>query len=262
MSIRLKLVSINDNQNNSSNIINKYVIERKLDNLEGIEEKIIVPNGSAFKVKLKKLVVNIIKLKITEFDNSKINDFEEGIKAEKVKFIFNTNTLKDNNEIFNIEENKIVYLFSNDDNVKKILNDLFLKFGEDLSNNEKKLNSVLEQAIESTHILKEEDMKEINQNIIEELNDPDFMKLLSLSKNRPELFDKLYQFLGNGDIVDNEEFSNFNYDTSEFRYNLELETLQKLSLNTDDEIMKKILMFFSGHLNLSLRYIMNEKKLN
>jgi hypothetical protein len=262
MALRLKLVSINNNQNNSSNLINKYVIERKLDNLEGIDEKIIVSNGGAYKVKVKKLVVNMIKLKISDLDKSKLNNFEDGVKNEKVKFIFNTNTLRDNNEIFDIEGNKIVYLFSNDQEIKQILNDLFLKFGKDLSNDEKKLNSVLEEEIDDTHILKEEDMEEINKNIIDELNDPDFIKLLSLSKNRPELFDKLYQFLGNGDIVDKEEFISFNFDNSDFKYNSELETLQKLNLNTDDENIKKILMFFNGHLNLSLRYIMNEKKLN
>lgn len=259
MSIKLKLVSINDKQNNSSEIINKYIIKRNLKNTEGIDSKLIVSSNGLFKVKLRLYIINFLNIKIKEAidDEEKIKKFNNEVK-EKVKFIFDTNTLKDDNEIFDIEDDKTIYVFTNDNYCKELLNFVFLKLGKEQKKEKKKLNSALEKELEEDHILKKEDINEINEDIIKDLHDPDFANLLLISKTKPELFDKLYQFLSNGDIVDHCEISNFNFNESEFSYNKELEALQKLNIGSDD-LIKKILMYFEGHMNLSLRYIINKK---
>ena len=259
MSIQLKLVSISDKQNNSSDLINKYIIKRKLEENEGIDEKLIVSTNGLFKVKLRLYVINLLNIVIKQIvdDEDKLKKFNDEVK-DKVKFIFNTNTLKDDNEIFDIEDDKIIYIFTNDDYCKELLNFVFLKIGKELKKKKKKLNSALEEELEEDHVLKNEDINKINEEIIKDLEDPDFSHLLSISKTKPELFDKLYQFLSNGDIVDKNEISNFNFSDSEFTYTNELEALKKLNIGSDDDI-KRILMFFNGHMNLSLRYMINQK---
>lgn len=259
MSIQLKLVSISDKQSNSSDLINKYIIKRKLEDNEGIDEKLIVSTNGLFKVKLRLYVINLLNIKIKEVvdDEDKLKKFNDEVK-DKVKFIFNTNTLKDDNDIFDIEDDKIIYIFTNDDYCKELLNFVFLKIGKELNNKNKKLNSSLEEELEEDHVLKKEDVNKINAEIIKDLEDPDFSHLLSISKTKPELFDKLYQFLSSGDIVDNDEINNYSFNENEFSYNNELEALNNLNIGKEDEI-KKILMFFKGHMNLSLRYIVNQK---
>ena len=76
----------------------------------------------------------------------------------------------------------------------------------------------MEEELDEDHILEKKDMDDINEELIEEFKDKDFIFLLNILNTRPELFDKLYQYLSSGDIVDKKEFDDFKFEDSQFTF--------------------------------------------
>ena len=264
MSIQLKLVSIKkENSQNSQNSINKYVLIKKLCDINDLDSNTLNLTNGSYKIKLRKIIKYIIleKIKELEYNEESLNKINSNFNKDLIKFICGSETIKDDDETFMVEDKKIIYIFTNDEFSKEILCKTFLKFGNDLTDKkEKKLNSLLEKELDEDHILETADMDNINEELIKDFKDKDFIFLLNILKNRPELFDKLYQYLSLGDIVDQKEFEEFIFEESEFNFEKELISLLNLNLDESENTLKKVLMYFKGHLNLSLRYILNSKK--
>ena len=263
MSIQLKLVSIK--KENSQNSINKYVIIKKLDDIKDLDSNTINSNNGTYKIKMRKIITYILleKIKELEYDQESCDSIINNIDNDLIKFICGSETIKDDNKIFTVEDIKIIYIFTNDEKSQDILCKIFLKYGTDLTEEkkEKKLNSLLEEELDEDHILEKKDMDDINEELIEEFKDKDFIFLLNILNTRPELFDKLYQYLSSGDIVDKKEFDDFKFEDSQFTFEKELGSLLGLNLNIEESNLRKVLMYFKGHLNLSLRFIINQKKI-
>jgi hypothetical protein len=106
--------------------------------------------------------------------------------------------------------------------------------------------------------------EEINSNdnrnnikIIELFADKDFVYLLNICHNKPELINKVSSYLTNGNITNFEikEINNFNYENEFIKL---VELLNSINKQFDENELKSIIQHFEGNLNLSLRYILNK----
>ncbi len=111
---------------------------------------------------------------------------------------------------------------------------------------------------DSEEILQEE-TNQNNLKLIELFSDKDFVFLLNILINKPELINKASCYILNGSIINNFEIKEFN---GEFKYDSQLtqilELLNKLDKEYNENELKFIINNFEGNLNLSLRYILNK----
>jgi hypothetical protein len=105
----------------------------------------------------------------------------------------------------------------------------------------------------------QEDTNQNNLKLIELFSDKDFVYLLNILINKPELINKASSYILNGSIINNFEIKEFN---GEFKYDIQLtqilELLNKLNKEYNENELKYIINNFEGNLNLSLRYILNK----
>jgi hypothetical protein len=103
----------------------------------------------------------------------------------------------------------------------------------------------------------EEELDKINQVIVSDLKDPDFIKLLHICITKPEYLDKAARYITNGTMVDKID----NIDKTEFddkfimEYDKLVAILSSLDIKIEDKMILSIITYFKGNINLSLRYI-------
>jgi hypothetical protein len=101
-----------------------------------------------------------------------------------------------------------------------------------------------------------EEQNDNNLKTIKLLSDKDFVYLLNIIINKPELINIASSFIINGNIVKKFEIKEIK---GEFKYNDELiqivELLNKINKDYDESKLKAIINHFEGNLNLSIRYI-------
>ena len=146
------------------------------------------------------------------------------------------------------DKNRLIYIFSMDPEVKKKLISIFTK---EISNIESK---VLEKPLPFSEV-------KINDNIIQKSNtetvelfkDDDFLRLLYVYKNNPNMFKIFSSYITSGNvIIDKEKFS----DSEKTDFSEELEVIKKLDIGVSDDNILETLKRFNGHLNLSLRFLL------
>ncbi len=100
-------------------------------------------------------------------------------------------------------------------------------------------------------------VSENNIKTIELFADKDFVYLLNICHNKPELINKVSSYLTNGNITNFEikEINNFNYENEFIKL---VELLNSINKQFDENELKSTLQHFEGNLNLSLRYILNK----
>jgi hypothetical protein len=105
----------------------------------------------------------------------------------------------------------------------------------------------------------EEETNQHNLKLIELFSDKDFVYLLNILINKPELINMASSYILNGSVINNFELKEF---IGEFKYDTQLaqilELLNKLNKEYDENELKFIINNFEGNLNLSLRYILNK----
>jgi len=207
----------------------------------------------------------------------------------EIIFIIGSEAIKDSTKTYLIDpdNNKIIYVLSQNKYVKLKLMEIFnnnknisesktetklqdiipqkimnVSTSESLMNNTGELNSNIkfqdlyeidEKSDEDEYYESdEENIEDINTEIVEFYNNDNFKQLLQIYKKTPELFGIFFQFISNGNIV--EEITNYNIE--DFKYIKELEHLNDLNLNLNQDMVKKLLVHFEGHMNLVLRYIL------
>ena len=223
-----------------------------------INEHVIINDFEELSLKNIFKYFNKIKLKddtIVEFDDSEL---------DKVKFIIASEEAKDKEKVYpnNVNSEHNVFLICNKEEIKSKLMKIFIDLGVDITevknNVMKKELEEMEKENEEDHVLKKEELDELNNDLIELFKDEDFNKLLYIYNNKIDLFDKLYQFVDCGNIIDEIEKK----DISDFNYNNEFnklkEILSNLNEDIDDETLRNIIYNFNGNLNLSMRFVLNK----
>ncbi len=224
------------------------------------------------------ILIKIAKDEITVLDI--ISFFLENnmpmTQISQIMFINNgKNITNDTSAVFTgTDENPlIIHLFTNRLEIKNEI--IKYIFSNDESNELNELNGLIQLDIppysicEANRIghtdintdyedISKEETNKNNLKLVELFSDKDFVYLLNIIINKPELINKATNYILNGNI--SSEIKIINED--EFKYPNELSQLFEL-LNTinkelDVSQLKSIIQHFEGNLNLSLRYILNK----
>ena len=123
---------------------------------------------------------------------------------------------------------------------------------------EKKIHEAL-KAIDSEDEQSEEEVnEEINFILLETkqnlelFNDPDFLTLLKIYKNRSYLFNDFYKYINSSEII---KFKN----DKEIDHTKNLIFIKELNLGFSDEQIINALQMTGNHINLSVRYLLFNK---
>ncbi len=195
---------------------------------------------------------------------------EKGFTSEltDVKFIYKGTTIISDKIQFNftVDDEPIIYIFTRKPEIiSEFITHIFTKLKE-----QKPIHvphhSVYHAPQITREIIKEEPLpdtpedvltsekiKKINENVIKQFSDPDFMTMMRICIAKPHIVSMVTSYLNTGDIYTEID------DIEEFTYDEEMITLKKyldeLNVMVSDDIIKKTLAHFSGHLNLTLRYL-------
>ena len=180
-------------------------------------------------------------------------------EISKIMFVNNGNNIT--NDMENTftgtdEDPLVIHMFTPYSNVKdEIIKCIYSS--DNKSDNHKDDN----QDINHNDNISQEEITKNNLKTIELFSDKDFSYLLNICLNKPELLNKVSNYITNGNI----SFEVKEINKEDFKYQREypelLELLNKLDINIDNEILgMSVLQHFEGNLNLSLRYILNNHK--
>jgi hypothetical protein len=110
---------------------------------------------------------------------------------------------------------------------------------------------------EEPEIMTDEIINTMNTNIVTLFSDKDFVDLLRIILNKPNLLNIASSYIQHGDVVEvkTSDISNFTY-TSE--YDIVIDILTKLKVNIEgiEDEVKILLCHFQGHINLTLRSLL------
>lgn len=199
---------------------------------------------------------------------------------EKIKFISNGYSLTDLEKLYKIELLKTIFVFTNDESIQEQLTkNIFINIKDNpkpsappMTYNPPSYNSFdlnlknLPNEDEEEDIIQptEEELIEINKKIIEIFKDQDFINLLRICINKPELLKLANGYLSSGNIID-KDFTYSDYESEEVKYvdelNFILENINNINFTTKltHQNISSILNYFNGHINLTLRYIINHE---
>ena len=210
---------------------------------------------------------------------------------KQIKFISTGSQIKnlETNLIDSTEENKIIFIFINDIRIKyELINKIFTNIlnlnqkdsnlPQKYENNNdnfnktkhsttvsKNLNNLpLEDDEEELYNPSNGEIQEINNKIIDNFKNKDFVNLLRICINKPDLLKMVNAYLVNGDTTENLDDLIINYKKFKYidEYNYIIEFLSNdllIQINADlEEKIKNILDYNNGHLNLTLRYILSK----
>ena len=169
-----------------------------------------------------------------------------------VKFISNGKQFSKMDETLNSNNNSF-YLFTNSEEVKQNLKDTIYK---DIPENIIDQQPLEEPSEISIDEINNDEINSINKEIKETLT-PQLIDLLHLCVQKPDLLNKVNSYLHSGNIESPIEIVDIDEDT--FMYNSEFEYINT-NFNQycwDNIMIKNVLNYYKGHLNLSIRYLIN-----
>lgn len=212
--------------------------------------------------------------------------FEEGF--DDVMIICRSKTLKDNN-IKVTDKKCIIFVFSKVLKTKLKLRDAFdtvCKSGVDKNFNTVKNQSSVKQSplapmikrsqveeeikkvigniqvdkpIENdVEMIKENKMIEHNSEVMKTLCDPDFINLMKIYQNKPELLLFAFNYLNSGSIVEMTEFDETDVKLSEYQKNVlkqVKELISQFDINIDDNMIILLIKRFKSNVSLIFRYL-------
>jgi hypothetical protein len=145
-----------------------------------------------------------------------------------VNFMCESKNIKNCNIELTVNDNKFIQVFSTDNRTKEELKAFF----------ENNIRHNIQQ-----------DVNEINKKIKNIFYDKDFISLIHIYKNRPELLKLFYQFISSDDII--ETYYSTDIDITE-----NLKIIHDMNLNIQPENIAQSLYKTNNHLNLALRYLL------
>jgi hypothetical protein len=184
------------------------------------------------------------------------------IPRENLIFLTNNERVKDPEKKY--DKNNTVLIYSDVQQYRDELKRVFVSKNSDTEKPqvvENTLTPIEEEKYEykdELNKLKESDISK-NKEVLEILNNPDFINLLRIYKTKPEMLSYLYQYVQSSSIVgvinlDEVELKEHNYPVDE----VEL-LLKNYNLNITKDIIEKLLFHFKGNVNLTFRYIISSK---
>ena len=104
----------------------------------------------------------------------------------------------------------------------------------------------------------DEEQEIINEGLVNYFEDPDFINLLNIIKNKPNYLHLVNAYLSHGDIVQNNNIEEIQLDDFKFDEHLKLlEEKLKPNLETwDENYVKQLLINYDGNVNLTSRHIL------
>ena len=183
--------------------------------------------------------------------------------VEPIKFITDSETMIPDKKYKIKDNSRLVYVFTMDETVKLKLIELFNKYGRE---SEKANTQVTETKVDQ-HITKPipEDEIKIDEKVIAQSNyeaiklfqNENFKSLLKVYCEDSDVFKKFSAYISSGD-VELTSFKSFD-ETKDFTN--ELQQIKNIDLDgyfsDKDEKILEALKKFNGHINLSLRYLLN-----
>lgn len=166
---------------------------------------------------------------------------------KEVKFVSNGKQFNDMSDIVNSNHTNF-FLFTNNMSAKQNLIDtLFSDIEKDNINTE---------PLESNENDSDVDFTDINVEIKEQIT-PELLDILRICIKKPDLLKQVNSYLQSGNIENPIEINQINEE--EYKYNDEFQYISDnfSEYNWDDNIIKNVLMYYSGHINLALRYLIN-----
>lgn len=169
-----------------------------------------------------------------------------------VKFISNGKQFSKMDEILT-SDNTSFYLFTNNEEVKQHLKATIYK---DIPENIIDSQPLEEPSEITIDVLDNDDINSINEEIKETLT-PQLLDLLHICVQKPSLLNKVNSYLQSGNIESPIDIVNIDEDT--FTYNSEFEYINTnfSQYCWDHNMIKSVLDHYKGHLNLSIRYLIN-----
>lgn len=192
-----------------------------------------------------------------EIDKSILKD------SEKIKFITSAEPMKELKKkyIMRINDEGVqvnnVFIVIKDEELAKIINkvlelnsvyDIQVKKKEEKEDVKIKLDDKLEEV---EHVLDEEQINQLNDEKLKIFQNKNFINLIEIWRNEPELFNTFYQYISNGSIENNFDV---NANLEKFDYEKELKYFEKFNFEINH--VKTALSHFKGHINLTLRYLL------
>jgi hypothetical protein len=220
------------------------------------------------------LINGQIKMSVNMF----IKDFTSGPTSlteqdfKDVKFILNkTKAITDYDEEILIDEHQetLIMVFTSSEEIRNKLFDIFIKFGMEYipdSNTNKSselsinkpitINKV--DAVDEVDVMTDEVIEKLNEQTLKLFDDEDFRHLIKIYMEKPDLFNSLAKYVQHGNVVETKETLSYDElsDDKKTYYDEQFIKMKKLELNIDDDIIMKSLIQFSGHLNLTLRALL------
>jgi hypothetical protein len=193
------------------------------------------------------------------------NDFKNcGLSQDElnnIKFITDSDTIKDDKSYtITKDEDRLVYVFSANHEVRMKLSIIFQKLMEQKNSESVEMDTgIIQPIVENPVVMPtEEDIATINKQTVKLMEDPDFTNLLDIYMRRPELFNTLSKFIQHGTIV--KEFINVKQycDLSEEEITHYKTLAAEMKINISEEIKIKQLIKYNGHTKLALRSILSE----
>lgn len=226
---------------------------------------------------------------VKEIERSKLNysacveDFKEygfDESFEKIIFICRSKKLTDDSVEFTSDVQQ-VFIFSKDLEVKMKMLQLFKENGvkvERQSNSsssltigrvykpsapsnftvlpQQDLKKPIEQKIPS---LEDDEMIEHNESIIKKLLNPDFVTLMKIYKEKPELLATAFNYVNSGSLVDITDIAELEVEKLEEKeqevYQKVKSIFTKYNYVVEDETLFKLIRHFKGNVSLIFRYV-------
>lgn len=179
-----------------------------------------------------------------------------------VKFVANSETFKNNDKVYKIDENEIlnIFVFSPTKEIRDKLENIFIKYNTNVETEKKvsiNVDTFIQQNIDTpvedeTPILDDETVKKINENSIKLFENEDFKNLVRIYYSNQDIMKTFLNFIVHGDIVKlNIPTNNLNKS-----YENEIMMLQSLGIKESNDEIIKYLNMFNGHVNLTLRALL------
>ena len=190
-----------------------------------------------------------------------------------IKFITDSETIRNPDKFYEVSKNeeRHIFVFVSDNMVRPIVYNIFRTFGaestdtksdEEQEEEEEEVvdnhNKPITQVVVEEYNVSQEAMDRLNAKTKIILEDPDFITLLRIYKNKPQLFNTLSKMIQHGNVI-NELQNPSDMIVSDEMLAQYTEQATHLHIDVDMEIKIKALVKYKGNLSLALRDIMTSQ---
>jgi len=213
-------------------------------------------------------VQTIEPIQLEKEDDLTLEDFYKDMESygvniprENLIFLTNNERVKDPEKKYGKDNTVLIY--SDVQQYRDELKRVFVSKNSDIEKPQTVQNTLTpieEEKYEykdELHKLKEIDIN--NKEVLEILNNPDFINLLRIYKTKPEMLSYLYQYVQSSSIVNVVDLDKV--ELKEHTYNVDQVEimLKNYNLNITKEVIEKLLFHFKGNVSLTFRYIISSK---